>query len=422
VADRYLIFMRLTMSQRKAVTRATAIRYRSASKNDKARILAELCQLTGWHRDHARKALRTALGPKPVARQRTARPPVYGEAVLAPLRKVWAVLDAPTGKRLAPFLPEIVAALERCGELDLDPGVRAKLVVMSAATIDRRLAPERKKMQLKGRSGTKPGSLLKSRIPIRTWADWDEHKPGFVEIDLVGHEGGNPRGEFCQTLNVVDIHTAWTEPRAVKNKAQKWVHPALKEIIDAVPFTILGIDSDNGSEFINDQLLGYCETNQITFTRSRPGNKNDGCHVEEKNWSVVRQAVGYHRYDTDAELALLNQIYALLRLQINFFSPHQKLVSKRREGAKVIKRYDTAHTPYQRILADKNVTKKVKNELTRQYRTLNPAQIRRDIIALSDQLLELVKAKHQPTRPPVTPPASSRAKTGESTKPRTRAS
>jgi hypothetical protein len=347
---------------------------------------------------------------------------VYGEAVLAPLRKVWAVLDAPTGKRLAPFLPEIVAALERCGELDLDPGVRAKLVVMSAATIDRRLAPQRKKMQLKGRSGTKPGSLLKSRIPIRTWADWDEHKPGFVEIDLVGHEGGNPRGEFCQTLNVVDIHTTWTEPRAVKNKAQKWVHPALKEIIDAVPFTILGIDSDNGSEFINDQLLGYCETNQITFTRSRPGNKNDGCHVEEKNWSVVRQAVGYHRYDTDAELALLNQIYALLRLQINFFSPHQKLVSKRREGAKVIKRYDTARTPYQRILTDKNVTKQVKNELTRQYRTLNPAQIRRDIIALSDQLLELVKAKHQPTRPPVTPPASSRAKTDESTKPRTRAS
>jgi hypothetical protein len=404
------------------VTKATAIRYRSASKKDKATILAELCALTGWHRDHARKALRRALGPKPVARQRKPRPPVYGEDVMAPLRKIWAVMDAPTGKRLAPFLGEMVAVLERAGELDLEPEVRAKLVAMSAATIDRRLATERKKMQLKGRSGTKPGSLLKSQIPIRTWADWDENKPGFVEIDLVGHEGGNPRGDFCQTLNVVDIATTWTEPRAVKNKAQKWVFAALLEILGAFPFDILGVDSDNGSEFINDQLLRFCEQEKITFTRSRPGNKNDGCHVEEKNWSVVRQAVGYHRYDTPAELELLNQIYALLRLQINFFSPHQKLVSKRREGAKVIKKYDTARTPYQRILTDKNVTKKVKNELTRQYRTLNPAQVRRDLIALSDQLLELVKAKHQPTPLPVTSPPSSRAKTGESTKPRKRAS
>lgn len=412
------------MSQRKAVTKATAIRYRSASKKDKAVILAELCELTGWHRDHARKALRQALGPKRVARKRKPRPPVYGEEVLVPLRKVWAVLDAPTGKRLAPFLPEIVAVLERAGELDLDPEVRSKLVSMSAATVDRRLAPERKRMQLKGRSGTKPGSLLKSQIPIRTWADWDENKPGFVEIDLVGHEGGNPGGEFCHTLNVIDIATTWTEPRAVRNKAQKWVFAALQEIIAAFPFPILGIDSDNGSEFINDQLLRFCQAGKITFTRSRPGNKNDGCHVEEKNWSVVRQAVGYHRYDTDAELALLNEIYALLRLQINFFSPHQKLISKRREGAKVIKKYDTARTPYQRVMADERIPKKIKAALTRQYRTLNPAQIRREIIALNDQVLKLVQTK-QPARLPVTPPnqpPAKRAKTSESTKPRSRAS
>jgi len=421
VAGRYLIFMRLTMSQRKAVTKATAIRYRSASKTVKATILSELCALTGWHRDHARKALRTALGPKPVARQRKPRSPVYGEEVLVPLRKVWAVLDAPTGKRLAPFLPEIVSALERAGELELEAAVRAKLVSMSAATIDRRLAPDRKKMQLKGRSGTKPGSLLKSQIPIRTWADWNEDKPGFVEIDLVGHEGGNPRGDFCQTLTVTDIASTWTETAAVKNKAQKWVFAALQTLIEAFPFPILGIDSDNGSEFINDQLLRFCEQNKITFTRSRPGNKNDGAHVEEKNWSVVRQAVGYHRYATPAELELLNEIYALLRLQINFFSPHQKLLSKRREGAKVIKKYDTARTPYQRVLADENVTKKIKTALTRQYRQLNPAQIRRDIITLSDRLLELVTAKHQPARLPVTPPTP-RANSAESTKPRKRAS
>jgi hypothetical protein len=418
--------MRLTLSQRKAVTKATALRYRAASKGEKATILTELCLLTGWHRDHARKALRTALGPRPVRRARRPRPPVYGEDVLVALRKVWAVMDAPTGKRLAPFLGEIVAVLQRCGELDLDAGVRAKLVGMSAATIDRRLAPERKKMLLKGRSGTKPGSLLKSQIAVRTWADWDENKPGFVEIDLVGHEGGNPRGDFCQTLNVVDVATAWTEPRAVRNKAQKWVHAALVEIIEAFPFDILGIDSDNGTEFINDHLLRYCNANKITFTRSRPGNKNDGCHVEEKNWSIVRQAVGYHRYDTAAELALLNQLYALLRLRINFFCPHQKLISKHREGAKVIKRYDLARTPYQRILADDSIPARIKDELTHQYQTLNPAQIRRDTIALSDQLLQLVKAKNDPTHTAAdrarSPVQSSRALSGESTKPRSRAS
>jgi len=305
---------------------------------------------------------------------------------------------------MAPFLAEIVDRLRACGELDISDEVGDRLVSMSAATIDRRLAGERARLRLRGRSGTKPGSLLKSQIPIRTWADWNEDKPGYVEIDCVGHEGGDPRGDFCQSLDVTDIATGWTEPRAVKNKAQRWVFAALLEISAAFPFPIKGIDSDNGSEFINAHLLRYCDQNKITFTRSRAGNKNDGCHVEQKNWSVVRQAVGYHRYDTAAELALLNQIYALVRLQINFFSPQQKLVSKTRHGAKVTKKYDMAQTPYQRVLASPDISKKIKAALTAQYRQLNPAQIRRDILALNDQLLAVVKAKHQPARLPVTPP------------------
>jgi len=199
-------------------------------------------------------------------------------------------------------------------------------------------------------------------------------------------------------LDVTDIATGRTEPRAVRNKAQRWVLEALMEISAAFPFPIKGIDSDNGSEFINAHLLGYCTDNKTTFTRSRAGHKNEGAHVEQKNWSVVRQAVGYHRYDTAAELALLNEIYALLRLLINFFSPQQKLIDKRREGAKVIKRYDTAQTPYQRVLADPRVSKKVKQALTAQYRQLNPAQLRRDLLALNERLLILVKAKHQPNR------------------------
>src|SRR5882757_9453751 len=271
--------MGLTMSRRKAVTEATAIRYRSASTQDKTAILTELCALTGWHRDHARKALRAALGPKPVTPQRQPRRPVYGEDVMVPLRKIWAVLDSPTGKRLAPYLGEIVTVLERVGELELDPRVRAQLVSISAATIDRRLAPDRRKLELKGRSHTKPGSLLKSQIPIRTWADWNENTPGFVEIDLVGHEGGDNNGEFGFSLTVTDIATGWTEVRSVRNKSAHAVFVALVQIQAALPFPLLGIDSDNGSEFINAHLLSWCEQQRITFTRSRPGNKNDGCHV-----------------------------------------------------------------------------------------------------------------------------------------------
>lgn len=416
------MWMGLSMGQRKAVTRAMAVRYRSASKGSKAVMLDELCALTGWQRDHARKALRVALRPRSVGRRRPRRGVVYGDDVVAALRKVWAVMDAPAGKRLAPFLPEIVARLRACGELHVDDATAGKLCRMSAATIDRRLGPDRARRALKGRSGTKPGSLLKSQIPVRTWAEWDEDRPGFVEIDLVAHDGGDSSGEFAQTLTVTDIATGWTEEAALKNKARKWVVVALDEISDRFPFPVLGIDSDNGTEFINRHLLAYCEDRRITFTRSRPGNKNDGCHVEQKNWSVVRKTVGYHRYDMPAELELLDQIYALLRLQVNFFSPQQKLLSKKRVGAKVTKKYHTAKTPYQRLMADGRISNEVKAALTEQYHQLNPAQIRRDILALSDRLLATISVKHQPTKLPAQPPAPTRAPTGEATKNPKRAS
>src|SRR5262249_11174185 len=235
-------------------------------------------------------------------------PKTYDDQVLSALLKVWMIMDQICGKRLAPMMEEIVTRLEAFGELKLLPSTREKLLRISAATIDRLLAPERDKLSFGSKSRTKPGTLLKSQIPIRTFSDWDESRPGFVEIDLVAHDGGLATGDYLQTLDVTDVFTGWTETQGVRNKAQVWVFEAIKLIRTRFPFELLGIDSDNGSEFINHELLRYCQEQKITFTRSRSYRKNDNCFVEQKNYSVVRRAVGYLRYDTDEELLLLNEL------------------------------------------------------------------------------------------------------------------
>ncbi len=400
----------LTMGQKKIVTRELRDRYHKSSKKEKTIILDEFIKLTGYNRCYACQVLNLkkekVLGYMNIAGKRIKyvadnrkikrkKTKIYDQEVFRALRKIWEIFDYICSKRLAPFLKEILPVLEKWEEIKLSVEVREKLFKISAATIDRLLAPTRKRYRIKGRSTTRPGSLLKKSIPIRTFTDWDEAKPGFFEVDLVSHDGGAVRGDFIQSLNFTDISTGWEEMIAVKNKAQVWVFAGIKKIKERLPFSILGIDSDNGAEFINAHLLRYCEKEQITFTRSRPYRKNDSCFVEQKNYSVIRRAVGYSRYYTAEELTLLNELYGYLRLYVNFFQPVRKLIKKERIGSKVKKRYDEAKTPYRRVLASPNIKSDIKMKLKSQYAMLNPAELKRKITKLQNRLLKLNALKQE---------------------------
>jgi len=398
----------LTMRQKKAVTKELRDRYQRASKKEKTMMLNEFIRLTGYNRSYATRALRVKevvgfinISGKRIKLVRDKRKikrkkeKIYDQEVLVALQQLWEISDHLCSKRLAPFLAEIIPVLERWGEIKLNLKVREKLFKISPATIDRLLAEERKKYRIKGRATTRPESLLKKSIPIRTFADWDEKVPGFFEVDLVSHDGGNPKGDFIQSLNFTDILTGWEEMIAIKNKAQRWVFGGIETIKERLPFSILGLDSDNGAEFINDQLIRYCEEHKITFTRSRPYRKNDSCFVEQKNWSVIRRAVGYGRYDTEQERVILNELYSYLRLYVNFFQPVRKLIKKERIGSKVKKRYDEAKTPYRRVLASSYIEEEIKMKLKSKYAMLNPAELKRRITKLQNRLLKLNTLKQK---------------------------
>jgi hypothetical protein len=401
--------MRLTVKERKKATAIVAPRYQKARKKEKRLILDEFTKLTGYGRRYASYVLRshgrkvrinetTVLQSDIRKRNPRKKAPIYDSEVLEALREIWDIMDYLCGKRLAPVLKEVIIRLERCGEIRILEKVREKLFRISPATIDRLLAKERKKQQIKGRSNTKPGTLLRNQIPIRTFSDWNEKKPGFAEIDLVGHDGGDSHGEFAQTLDVTDICTTWTETEAVRNKAQVWVFNALKDIRQRMPFPLLGIDSDGGGEFINDQLFRYCQQEKITFTRARSYRKNDSCFVEQKNYSIVRRAAGYLRYDTEEELITLNELYRSLRLYTNFFQPTMKLIEKTRIGSKITKKYDKAQTPYRRVLACPDVSAGDKQALKNLYAKLNPAQLKRQITKLQQKLIRLNTMKKSPKK------------------------
>jgi hypothetical protein len=281
--------------------------------------------------------------------------------------------------------------LYETGHLQVSPACYRKLMQVSPSTIDRLLDGRRPNLG-KSRGFTKPGTLLKDCIPIRTWADWNEDRPGFCEMDLVDHSGGYTiRGaDHAWTLCFTDVKTAWTECVAVRNKAQVHVFAAIQDARRRLPFPLLGIDSDNGSEFINHQLYRYCRQEELTFTRGRAGKKNDNAYVEQKNWSVVRRAVGYHRYHTPPQLDLLNRLYAVMHFYVNFFLPVTKLKEKSRVGSKVKKRHDKPQTPYARVLASPQVSEDHKALLRETYELLDLVYLRQQIVSLQDQLLKTV--------------------------------
>lgn len=363
-------------------------RYRKGSKKERSTILDEFVKTTGYHRKHAIAVLngRRERVSGPIRRPRRA---VYGAEEVDALVVVAELFDDICSKRLRAAMDIELSRLYEAGVLQVSRACYQKLLTISPATMDRLRARHRHGPG-KGRGFTKPGTLLKDRIPIRTWADWTEDRPGFCEVDLVDHSGGRViRGsEHAWTLCFTDVYTAWTECVATPNKAQVHVFAAIQQVRRRLPFPLLGIDSDNGSEFINDQLLRYCNQEQITFTRGRAGRKNDNPYIEQKNWSVVRRAVGYDRYDTPEQVDLLNNLYALLHLYVNFFLPVMKLKEKVRVGSKVKRVYDEPQTPYARVLSSPHVSEEDKAALREAYGYLDLVYLRRRINELQDQLLK----------------------------------
>lgn len=366
---------------KKEYLEAVYLRYKNASRKEKSVILNEFCLNCGYHRKHAIRLLRKFrrfIKPK---HKKRGKPAIYNKpSVIEPLTCIWLTANLPCSKRLKAILHLWLPSYEKeFGRLPLF-AVKA-LLRISSSTIDRLLKPTRKRYKKRGRSTTKPGTLLRKQIPIKT-NQWDEANPGFLEADTVAHCGDSLMGMFAYTIDFVDIATGWTEQRAVWGKGESGVLEQIKNVEKYLPFPLLGFDSDNGSEFLNHHLLRHFTQKKqpVQFTRSRPYHKDDNAHIEQKNWTHVRQWFGYYRLDNPAVVPLLNQLYTSeWRLYHNFFCPSVKLISKKLIGAKTVKSYDVPKTPYQRVLESKNLLPSLKQRLKEQFRGLNPFKLRKAI-------------------------------------------
>ena len=377
------------------VAKETVARYAAAERAEKGRILDEFCKLTGLHRKAAIRLLRRGrIG----AAKRKGRPVRYGPQVAEPLRTLWEVGDRMCGKLLVAVIPDLLAALERHGELQVTPQVRAALSAISPATIDRLLRPARRALGRQPRRQSPATTSLKGQIPIRTWSEWTDVKPGSVQADLVLHCGESVEGFFLTTLTVVDVATGWTELQSVWGLGKERVGSALYHVRKRLPFPLRELHTDNGSEFINHTLRSWCIEKKIACSRGRGYKKNDQAYVEQRNWLGVRRQVGYDRYNSHAAQEAMQRLYALLRLQMNFFRPLSKVTSKDRQGARVTKRYDSPRTPYKRLLEAGVLDEVTQAAMDEQLQNINPAQLQRNIELALRRLWNLTTRRETLTR------------------------
>ena len=384
--------MGLNMKERDSVTKEIANRYKNARKKEKETILNEYISLTGFNRKYAITKINSCIKrktyffnnktmnsckvevPKRKKRKYILK---YDKTFQISLIAIWSFFDYMCGQRLVPFIKENITELIKERSFKITDVIKEKLLTISSATVNRLLKEPRKKNKLHGISTTKAGKGLNQLIPIRVFFDWDERVPGFFEIDTVSHDGGNASGEHIYTVTATDVSVGWTEIRPVLNKAQRWVKESIEDIKNNLPYKMLGIDSDNGSEFKNYQLYKWCEDNEITFTRGRSYKKNDNCFVEQKNNSVVRHLVGYYRYEGQEALETLEKLYKLWCLLVNYFYPSMKILEKERKDARVYKKYDDAKTPYKRCLESDRLSDEEKQKLIKIKEGLNIIELKK---------------------------------------------
>jgi len=370
--------MKLKLVERMAIANVFKEKYQLASKGQRSLILNEFIQITGFNRNYASQLLR-AQHPHSTRRQLRLRTPYYDESVLKALKAVWEIMDYICGKRLVGIIPELLRKMEQFNEPTFAPEIKAKLLQISASTIDRLLRPVKRKMGMKGTSMTKSVKYLVDQIPIKTFGEWKDSQPGYTQIDLLAHNGGNVFGGFLYTLCATDVSTSWTTCTLVRDKTKFEMLKSLFLMKKTLPFPLKGIHADNGAEFINYAIIEFARKYNIKFTRGRPYKKNDNPHVEQKNYSVIRRTVGYLRYHEPEHARWLRELYHYLNLYTNYFQPSMILLEKHREGAKTIRKYDEPTTPFQRTMNSQSVPPETKSHIQKVYETLNPAELRRQI-------------------------------------------
>ena len=394
----------VSMATRAELIEAIGKRYRSADRESKGRVLDEFVAVTGFHRKHAMRLLRTG-GPVTPSGVRLERR-IYDEAARTTLIVLWEAADRICGKRLRPLIPILLEAMERYGHLDLAPEVKSQVMKMSAATIDRALRAAKVGGRASRRRGV-AGSALRRSVPVRTFDDWGDPAPGHIEADLVSHSGPVAKGSFAWTFTLTDIATGWTECAPLLVREQTVLVAVLNELRKLMPFALLGFDTDNDSVFINETVRDYCAASDIAFTRCRPYRKNDQAWVEQKNGSVVRRLVGYRRFEGLEATAALAELYASARLFVNFFQPSFKLAEKHRDGARVHKRYHAPATPYQRLLDEPRTTEATRAHVREVFAGLDPVRLLRNIRAAQQQLVTLADTtspspvSKEPAAPPL---------------------